>query len=48
MRAAATPWTSLKINYNLEKPWRLLLGETSTSCLTLWPPTPPAVYLILM
>ena len=29
-------------------PWRLLLGETSTSCLTLLPPTPPAVYLILM
>ena len=23
-------------------------GETSTSCLTLLPPTPPAVYLILM
>ena len=27
---------------------QLLLGETSRSCLTLLPPTPPAVYLILM
>ena len=36
------------ITYDLETPWRLLLGETSTSCLTLLSPTPPALYLILM
>ena len=41
MRAAASPWTSCKITYDLETPWRLLLGETSTWCLTLLPPTPP-------
>ena len=38
----------LKINFDLERPWRLLLGETSTSRLTVLPPTPPAVHLILM
>ena len=38
----------LKNQLQPREPWRLLLGETSRSCLTLLPPAPPAVYLILM
>ena len=38
----------LKNQLRPQDAWRLLLGETSTSCLTLLPPTPPAVYLIMM